>query len=109
MINQTIYTIAKRYKNRGTILTNTHFPENNDVKGNEDTTTIVFAEKILIASKIKSGEKDHWIKDYDWRDVVLDLKDLAYHFSFVNDIAVKDWGGNLENIVEDFLMEYNPE
>ena len=108
MINQTIYTIAKRYENKGTILVNTYFPENNDVKGNEDTTSIVFAEMVLIASKIKSKEKDHWIKDNDWRDVVLDLKELSYHFSFVNDIAAKDWGGNLENIIEDFLMEYKP-
>ena len=73
-----------------------------------DSKSIVFAEMVLIASKIKSKEKDHWIKDNDWRDVVLDLKELSYHFSFVNDIAAKDWGGNLENIIEDFLMEYKP-
>lgn len=44
--------------------------------------------------------------DVDEFDRDLLIEDLAYLFSFINDLIVTDWGGNLESIIKEYLISY---
>jgi len=87
----------------------------NTLVGNDETEDIVFAEIVLAARDIRSANdkavKDGLISrrvaygviDEDWWEVVQYFRDIAQLFAQVNDIAVSDWNGYLEEVVVEFI------
>ena len=87
----------------------------NTLVGNDETENIVFAEIVLAAcairnandNAVKDGSVDrrvgYGIIDEDWWEVVQYFRGLAQLFAQVNDIAVIEWNGYLEEVVVKFI------
>jgi len=83
--------------------------------GNDETEDIVFAEIVLVACNIRSAN-DKAVKyglvdrrvafgviDEDWWEVVQYFRGIAQLFAQVNDVAVSEWNGCLEEVVAKFI------
>ena len=73
------------------------------IVGNNETENIVFAEIVLIMAELRQSKYISDFLDTDWWYLVQYFRPLAQLFAIVNDVAVLQWNGHLDKVVNKFI------